>query len=157
MITGRWAEGSQQANRFMADTVSPQTRSRMMSQIRSTETSPERRVRSYLHRRGLRFRKNLTGLPGRPDIVLRRHAAAVFVHGCFWHQHTGCRDGRIPDSNVDYWRPKLERTQRRDRTHQGQLRQAGWRVFVVWECEICCDRLGELVREIVSPRAEDKG
>ena len=80
----------------MTDTVSPQTRSRMMSQIRSTETSPERRVRSYLHRQGLRFRKNVAGLPGRPDVVLQRHSTAVFVHGCFWHQHAGCRDGRIP-------------------------------------------------------------
>ena len=137
----------------MIDTVSPQTRSRMMSQIRSTETSPERRVRSYLHRQGLRFRKNVAGLPGRPDVVLKRHSAAVFVHGCFWHQHAECRDGRIPESNADYWQPKLKRTQERDRLHQRKLREAGWRVFVVWECEICPDRLGELSQQIVSPHA----
>lgn len=114
----------------MTDTVSSQTRSRMMSQIRSTETSPERRVRSYLHRHGFRFRKNLPGLPGRPDVVLKRYSAAVFVHGCYWHQHVGCRAGRIPDSNTEYWQPKLRRTQERDHIHQRQLQETGWRVFV---------------------------
>ena len=135
----------------MTDTVSSQTRSRMMSRIRSTETLPERRVRSYLHRCGFRFRKNVAGLPGKPDVVLKRYSAAVFVHGCFWHQHSGCRDGRIPESNEDYWRPKLRRTQERDQAHQRQLREAGWRVFVVWECEICAERLGTLAQQIVSP------
>ena len=129
----------------------------MMSQIRSTETAPERQVRSYLHRQGLRFRKNVAGLPGKPDVVLKRYAAAVFVHGCFWHQHAGCRDGRIPDSNADYWRPKLKRTQERDQAHQRRLQEAGWRVFVVWECEICPDRLGALARQIVSPPAGSNG
>ena len=135
----------------MTDTVSPETRSRMMSQIRSTGTSPERQVRSCLHRHGLRFRKNVAGLPGRPDVVLKRHLAAVFVHGCFWHQHAGCRDGRIPGSNADYWQPKLRRTQERDEEHQRRLREAGWRVFVVWECEIRPDRIEELARQIASP------
>lgn len=137
----------------MTDTVSSQTRSRMMSRIRSTETSPERRVRSYLHRHGFRFRKNVAGLPGRPDVVLKRHSAAIFVHGCFWHQHAGCRDGRIPESNTAYWQPKLKRTQERDQAHKRQLREAGWRVFVVWECEICSDRLGVLAQQVVSPQA----
>ena len=137
----------------MTDTVSSQTRSRMMSRIRSTETSPERRVRSYLQRHGFRFRKNVAGLPGRPDVVLKRHSAAVFVHGCFWHQHAECRDGRIPESNTDYWQPKLKRTKERDQAHQRQLREAGWHVFVVWECEICPDRLGVLAQQVVSPRA----
>ena len=137
----------------MTDTVPAETRSRMMSRIRSTETSPERRVRSYLHRCGLRFRKNVVGLPGKPDVVLKRHSAAVFVHGCFWHQHAGCRDGRIPASNADYWRPKLKRTQERDQEHQSQLREAGWRVFVVWECEIGAGQLGRLAQQIVSPSA----
>ena len=85
--------------------------------------------------------------------MLKRHSAAVFVHGCFWHQHSGCRDGRIPESNADYWQPKLKRTQERDKLHQHQLREAGWRVFVVWECELCPERLGALARQIVSPQA----
>ena len=98
----------------------------MMSRIRSTETSLERRVRSYLHRQGLRFRKKVAGLPGRPDVVLKRHSAAAFVHGCFWHQHA------VParphsESNADYWQPKLKRTQESDKLHQHQLREAGWR------------------------------
>ena len=134
----------------MTDTVACQTRSRMMSQIRSTETSPERFVRSYLHRHGLRFRKNVSDLPGKPDIVLPRYSTAVFVHGCFWHQHAKCRDGRVPSSNVEYWGPKLERTQQRDRDHQAYLQEAGWRVYVIWECEINECRLHALIRQIRS-------
>lgn len=120
----------------MTDTVTRQTRSKMMSRIRSTETFPERFVRSYLHRRGFRFRKNVAHLPGRPDIVLKRYSAAVFVHGCFWHQHAKCRDGRLPTSSTEYWTPKLKRTQERDSDHRKCLQNAGWRVFVIWECEI---------------------
>lgn len=85
--------------------------------------------------------------------MLKRHSAAIFVHGCFWHQHAGCRDGRIPESNTAYWQPKLKRTQERDQAHKRQLREAGWRVFVVWECEICSDRLGVLAQQVVSPQA----
>ena len=138
----------------MVDTVSPEVRSHMMSQIRSTETKPERIVRSYLHRRGLRFRKNVKGLPGKPDVVLPRHGAAVFVHGCFWHQHAACRDGRVPDSNKSYWKPKLRRTQERDEGHQRQLREDGWRVFVMWECEISGERLEALTDKIESGEPE---
>ena len=120
----------------MTDAVSSQPRSRMMSRIRSTGTLPERRVRSYLHRCGFRFRKNVAGLPGKPDVVLKRYSAAVFVHGCFWHQHAGCRDGHAPESNADYWQPKLKRTQERDQANQRQLRErlltCAAAVFRVW-------------------------
>lgn len=120
----------------MADTVSSQTRSRMMSRIRRTETAPERQVRSYLHRHGLRFRKNDRRFPGRPDVVLPKYRTVLFVHGCFWHQHPDCREGRIPAANRGYWEPKLRRTVARDQQHRSALEASGWRVLTVWECEI---------------------
>lgn len=132
----------------MADTVSPRVRSRMMSRIRSTNTSPERIVRSYLHRQGLRFRKHPLDLPGKPDIVLPRYRTAVFVHGCFWHQHPHCREGRVPASNRGYWKPKLERTKYRDREHRQALEREQWQVLVVWECEVSDAKLAGLARRI---------
>lgn len=135
----------------MADTVSPDVRSRMMSRIRSKDTSPELRVRSFLHRQGLRFRKNDKRLPGRPDAVFPKHRTVLFVHGCFWHQHPGCREGRIPDSNRDYWEPKLRRTVDRDYQHRRALEEQGWRVITAWECEIEEGRLLELARRIAAP------
>jgi DNA mismatch endonuclease (patch repair protein) len=119
----------------MADTVSPEVRSRMMSRIRSQDTAPERRVRSFLHRHGLRFRKNDPRFPGRPD--------AVF-------QHPGCREGRIPDSNREYWEPKLLRTVQRDQQHRKAIENRGWRVLVTWECELEEGRLLELARRVTS-------
>lgn len=140
----------------MADTVPPKVRSRMMSRIRSTDTSPERVVRSYLHRHGLRFRKHPATLAGKPDVVLPRYRTAVFVHGCFWHQHQGCREGRIPDSNRDYWEPKLTRTVERDRQHRAQLEADGWRVFIVWECELTCSKLNRLRQAITRPHQRSR-
>ena len=118
----------------MPDTVDPQKRSEIMSRIRARDTSPEKRVRQILHRMGYRFRLHLRDLPGTPDIVLAKYETVIFVHGCFWHQHT-CRDGKTPKSNQSYWLPKLERNRRRDRSHSRALRRLGWHVVVVWECE----------------------
>ena len=118
----------------MSDNVDQSTRSRMMSGIRGKDTKPERVVRSGLHRRGLRFRLQRRDLPGRPDLVLTRFRAAVFVHGCFWHRHGGCRYTASPATREDFWTEKFRRNIQRDRAVQGQLRQLGWRVFVVWEC-----------------------
>ncbi|HWN43038.1 MAG TPA: very short patch repair endonuclease [Thermoanaerobaculia bacterium] len=136
----------------MADTVSPEVRSRMMSRIRSKDTSPEVAVRSFLHRQGLRFRKNDKRLPGRPDAVFPKYRTVLFVHGCFWHQHPGCREGRIPGSNRDYWEPKLRRTVERDSEHRCALEKRGWRVITSWECEIAENQLLELARQIAEPR-----
>lgn len=122
-----------------------------MSRIRSSDTSPEVWVRSFLHRHGLRFRKNDKRLPGRPDIVFPKYRTVLFVHGCFWHQHPGCREGRIPDSNRDYWEPKLRRTVERDREHRRALEERGWRVLTSWECETGESQLMELVKQITSP------
>lgn len=119
----------------MADTVTKEQRSRNMSLIRSKETKPEVFVRSVLHRLGFRFRKNVKTLPGKPDIVLPKYKTVIFVHGCFWHQHKGCRRSTIPKSNTDYWIPKLSGNIKRDIQHKADLKKLGWNVEVVWECE----------------------
>ena len=119
----------------MADKLTPEQRSAHMSRIRSRDTKPEMVVRKALHRMGFRFRLQARELPGRPDIVMRPRRVAVFVHGCFWHQHPGCRGSRSPGSNTDYWIHKLQRNAERDATALAALRAAGWRTLVIWECE----------------------
>src|SRR5947209_18206995 len=116
------------------DRLSREDRSRNMGAIRSTDTAPERVVRSLVHRLGYRFRLHEGKLPGRPDIVLSRHRKIILVHGCFWHSHT-CVDGRVPRTNKNYWVPKLSRNRQRDRESRQKLRKLGWKVLVVWECE----------------------
>ena len=132
----------------MTDVVDRDTRSRIMSKIRSRDTHPELMVRSMLHRSGLRFRVNDRGLPGRPDVVLKRWNAAVFVNGCFWHRHPRCRYASMPSSNVAFWRTKFRQNVLRDRRSQKALVDAGWRVFVVWECEVTDARIRQLARSI---------
>ena len=119
----------------MTDTVSKKQRSLNMSRIRSTNTKPEVFVRSVLHKLGFRFRKNVKTLSGKPDIVLPKYKTVIFVHGCFWHQHEGCKRSTIPKSNIEYWKPKLQRNTERDIQHKLILDEAGWKVFVIWECE----------------------
>lgn len=106
-----------------------------MARIRSKNTKPEHIVRSLLHRMGYRFRLHRNDLPGCPDIVMPKYKTVVFVHGCFWHQHKGCRDGVVPKTKRRYWGPKLRRNVLRDKEHARVLRQLGWRVVVIWECE----------------------
>jgi DNA mismatch endonuclease (patch repair protein) len=113
----------------------PLTRSQMMSRIRARNTNPEIRVRSAVHRLGLRFRKHGKDLPGNPDLVNRRKRWIIFVHGCFWHSHAGCPVASQPKSNTCYWKPKLEGNLARDRRHYHELQALGYSVFVVWECE----------------------
>lgn len=112
------------------------TRSYIMSHIHGKDTSIEVMVRSYLFRRGLRFRKNDKRYPGRPDVVLPKYHAMVFVNGCFWHAHEGCAAARLPKSNVDFWMAKLARNKERDARQRAELTGEGWRVLVVWECEL---------------------
>lgn len=106
-----------------------------MRRIGSKDTNPEMVVRRLLHGLGYRYRLRGAKLPGRPDIVLAARRRVIFVHGCFWHQHIECREGRVPWSNVDYWAPKLERNRSRDTANETALRNAGWEIMVVWECE----------------------
>jgi DNA mismatch endonuclease (patch repair protein) len=118
------------------DRITAAQRSKVMRAIRGTDTAPERAVRSLVHGLGLRFRLHRRDLPGSPDLVLPRHRAAVFVHGCFWHAHS-CRFGRSrPATNAAFWRDKLARNQARDRRVIRALRRRGWRVLVIWECQL---------------------
>lgn len=111
------------------------TRSEMMAGIKSKNTKPEILVRRAVHKSGLRFRLHSRHLPGKADLVLPRHKLVIFVHGCFWHQHPGCRLASTPKTRTDYWHPKLAANVGRDRSIQGKLREMGWRVEVIWECE----------------------
>jgi DNA mismatch endonuclease (patch repair protein) len=118
----------------MADVVTPAVRSRMMAGIRGRNTQPEVLVRRMLFAAGFRFRLHRRDLPGVPDIVLPKHQLAIFVHGCFWHQHEGCPLAKMPASNRGFWAEKLGRNQERDRQNIERLIASGWRVLVVWEC-----------------------
>jgi len=120
----------------MTDIVDPATRSRMMAGIRNRDTAPERLVRQELYRLGIRYRLHNGKLPGRPDIVISRLRTVIFVHGCFWHRHPGCRLAYTPKSNVEFWLAKLEGNAIRDIENQARLIEMGWRVIVIWECEI---------------------
>ena len=124
-----------------------------MSQIRSKNTKPEEIVRKYLFSKGFRYRKNDKRYPGRPDIILPKYKTAIFVNGCFWHMHDGCPKFIMPKSNIDYWKPKLERNKRHDIENKITLEKQEWKVIVVWECELKKDnkedRLRRLVEEIV--------
>ena len=119
----------------MADTLSTEERSRLMSRIRGKDTKPELVVRRLLHAMGYRFRLHRRDLPGRPDIVLPRHSVCIFVHGCFWHLHSKCEDARIPKTRTAWWRKKLEGNAACDKRHAAALRRLGWRVLTIWECQ----------------------
>ena len=114
----------------------PLNRSQMMARVGGRNTRPELMVRSALHRAGYRFRLWRRDLPGRPDIVLPRFQTAIFVHGCFWHQHEDCRRATTPKTNVAFWKDKLARNKARDLAATKQLRAAGWKTLVIWECEL---------------------
>lgn len=120
----------------MADTMSRAQRSKLMARIKGRDTQPEIRLRSALHKMGLRFRVCRKDLPGTPDIVFPRHKVAIQVRGCFWHQHAECDAGRLPKSNVEYWEPKLTNNVNRDKANDAALVSLGWHLLVFWECEI---------------------
>ncbi|MDF3089932.1 MULTISPECIES: very short patch repair endonuclease [Burkholderia cepacia complex] len=111
-------------------------RSRMMSSIRGKNTRPERMLRSIMFAKGFRYRLHVRDLPGSPDLVLPKHRAAIFVHGCFWHRHEGCRYTTIPKANAEFWKQKFESNVDRDTRHVAMLRDLDWRVAIVWECSL---------------------
>lgn len=119
----------------MADWLTPEQRRRVMQAIKSKDTKPEMTVRRLVHRMGYRYRLHKKGLPGRPDLVFGGRKKIIFVHGCFWHAHN-CKYGRPPKSRQDYWLPKLKRNKERDAENRAALRELGWRVMTIWECEI---------------------
>lgn len=120
----------------MADHLSTEKRSWNMSRIRSKDTSVEKKVRSYLFAQGFRFRKNDPRLPGKPDIVLPKYHTVIFVHGCFWHRHPGCKYATTPSTNAEYWTKKFSRNIENDNKHSQELTSQGWKVLIVWECDI---------------------
>ncbi|MBI9080458.1 MAG: DNA mismatch endonuclease Vsr [Pseudodesulfovibrio sp.] len=133
----------------MTDIVDKATRSRMMSSIKGKDSKPEMAVRKFLHASGLRFRLHRKDLPGKPDIILPKYKTAIFVHGCFWHRHEGCPKATTPASNMDFWEQKFAGNIERDRRNQGVLRSLGWRVLIMWECEITPGSLQALAEKII--------
>ena len=137
----------------MADNHSKEVRSMNMSHIRSTNSRPEEIVRKYLFSKGFRYRKNVRSLPGTPDIVLPKYKTVIFVNGCFWHKHN-CGRFVWPSSNIEYWIPKINRNVERDIENQKKLTDMGWKVLIVWECELKKtsqkERLEKLCNEIIS-------
>ena len=121
--------------RIMPDTLTPEERRRCMQSIRSGDTHPELAARRFLHSHGFRYRLHVPNLAGKPDIVLPRFRTVVFVHGCFWHSHS-CGRGFLPKTRQEYWMPKLENTRRRDSRAKRSLKNAGWKVITLWECEL---------------------
>ena len=117
------------------DKLTKEKRSWNMSRIRGKDTKPEVIVRSLLHKMGYRFRIHVKGLPGCPDIVLPKYRAVIFVHGCFWHRHTGCKYAYIPKSRQDFWAKKFQKTVERHEIVTRELEEQGWKTLVVWECE----------------------
>jgi len=134
------------------DKVSKKRRSEIMSLVRSKNTRPELVVRSLVHRLGYRYRLHLKRLPGCPDLVFGGRKKVVFVHGCFWHGHRDCPKGKLPKSNLEYWKPKLKRNKKRDLANQDKLGSKGWAALVVWQCElkdleILSTRIAEFLEE----------
>ena len=120
----------------MSDIMSPERRSWNMSRIRAKDTSIEIKVRKWLFQKGYRYRKNVKSLPGKPDILLNSYKTVIFVHGCFWHHHPGCKYAYNPKSRVDFWNSKFEKNKNNDLIHKKDLELLGYNVLVLWECDI---------------------
>lgn len=134
----------------MVDTLSREDRSRRMSKIPNKGSEPEMKLRQLIHRMGFRYRLHVKDLPGTPDLVFPSRRAVIFMHGCFWHRHDGCKLARLPKSRLEFWLPKLEGNRMRDQLHQQLLRDLGWRVLVVWECELKdTERVSSAVRRFL--------
>lgn len=132
----------------MSDKLTKEKRSWNMSRIKGKDTRIEVLVRKRLFSLGYRYRKNDKRLPGKPDIVFPKYKTVVFIHGCFWHMHTGCKIARIPKSNVEFWKSKLDRNVEKDLVNKEQLEKMGWNVITVWECEIEND-IDAVIRSII--------
>lgn len=120
----------------MADIKTQKERSYNMSCVRSTETKPEQAVRSFLHKAGFRFRKNVNNLQGKPDIVFSKYKAIIFIHGCFWHGHKNCKKAKLPATRIEFWKTKIESNIQRDQQTIQSLLKEGWRIAIIWECAV---------------------
>lgn len=132
----------------MADVHSPKTRRYNMSRIRSKDTKPEEIVRKYLFSKGFRYRKNDARFPGKPDIVLPKYKTVIFVNGCFWHKHEGCKYFVWPENNAEFWRNKIMSNVERDKRKYEQIQQQGWRVLIIWECELKSQVRGDSLKRL---------
>ncbi len=143
----------------MADTMTPEQRSRCMSKIKGRDTKPEIMVRKYLFSQGLRFRVNVATLPGKPDVVLPKYHVVIFINGCFWHGHSDCRYATIPKSNTDFWLSKINRNRARDLEVEEQLIAKGWKVIRIWECSLKSkyrqETLSSLLSMIIDTHRDD--
>lgn len=133
----------------MADNHSPKTRSYNMSRIKSSDTKPEEIVRKFLFSKGFRYRKNDKRYPGKPDIVLPKYKTVVFVNGCFWHAHEGCSCFVWPENNEVYWQKKLTNNAERDKRNYLALEQIGWKVIILWECQLTKDKLAITMKQLL--------
>ncbi len=134
----------------MADVHSPATRSYNMSRIKGKDTKPEEIVRKYLFSQGFRYRKNVSVLPGKPDIVLPKYRTCIFVNGCFWHKHEGCKYFVWPKNNAEFWKAKIESNVARDLINQKKLQEQGWKVITVWECELRKERVKQTLEDLAA-------
>lgn len=139
----------------MPDIVSPETRSRMMAGIRAKDTKPEMLIRRAVHAAGFRYRLHDKSLAGRPDLVFPRYHAVVFVHGCFWHGHAGCKYFKVPSTRTEFWTAKIEANRARDQRAIEHLSDKGWRVCVIWECATRTDPSGAVEKLSVWLRSTD--
>lgn len=130
-------------------TSEPGYRSWIMSRIKGKNTKIEVLVRSRLFEEGFRFRKNDKRYPGKPDVVLPKYKTIIFVNGCFWHQHEGCRNSHIPESNTEYWKPKLSQNVINDQKHIQELKEMGWNVITIWECELKKDLFESTMERVI--------
>lgn len=134
----------------MADVHSKKTRSYNMSRIKGKNTKPEILVRKYLHSQGFRFRLHDKSLPGKPDIVLKKYKTVIFVNGCFWHGHEGCKYFILPKTRTDWWKDKITNTKKRDENKISDLKKLGWKVITVWECQLKTNEFESNLETVIS-------
>ena len=132
----------------MTDVHNTETRSYNMSQIKGKDTKPEDIVRKYLFSKGFRYRKNVSNLPGKPDIVLPKYKICIFVNGCFWHKHEGCKYFVWPKNNAEFWKEKIEKNTARDTQNFAKLESEGWRVLIIWECQLKAKVRAQSLKEL---------
>lgn len=133
----------------MADVHEPEVRSYNMSQIKGKDTKPELLVRKYIHANGFRYRLHVKKLPGKPDIVLTRHHTVIFIHGCFWHGHVGCKYFVVPKTRTKWWLKKINRNKKKDLECYSALQKEGWKIIIIWECELKKDKKVETLELVV--------
>jgi DNA mismatch endonuclease, patch repair protein len=131
------------------DIYSREKRSDIMARVKATDSTPELTVRRLLHNLGYRYRLHRNNLPGKPDIVLPKHKSVIFVHGCFWHHHKGCKKSKLPESNADFWRKKILDNVARDKRTILELKKTGWKVLVLWECQVRSSKLQERINHFL--------